>query len=186
MWTKERLLEEAQKQVKQMRFTHILGVIETAIQLSKQFEVDPDQAEIAAILHDYCKAWGVERMKEVLLAHNDSSWLSYPAQTWHAPAAVYVIRKEFGIIDHDVLTSIYYHTTGRAGMSPLEKVIWVADYIEPNREFPGVEQARQLAETDLDAALRYGLTQTIEHLVVREQPIHPLTIEAYNYYQNRR
>ncbi len=186
MWTKERLLEEVEKQVKPSRFTHILGVIDTAVELANENGVDHEKAEIAAVLHDYCKAWSPERMKEILLAHNDSSWLSYPAVTWHAPAAMYVVRQEFGIMDHELLTAIYYHTTGRAGMSPLEKILWVADYIEPNRDFPGVEEAREFAITDLDAALRLGLRQTIMHLIEREQPIHPLTVEAYNYYQIRR
>lgn len=186
MWNKEKLLEATEKQVNPNRFTHILGVIETAIELAQAFGVDSNKAEIAAILHDYCKAWSPERLKETLLAHNDTNWLSYPVPTWHAPAAVYTVQHEFGIMDSDLLNAIYYHTTGRKNMSLLEKVIWVADYIEPNRNFPGVELARELVKTDLDAALCYGLTHTIRHLAEREQPIHPLTIEAYNYYQSRR
>lgn len=183
MWTKEDLLKKTEAQVKGERFTHILGVIDTAIRLAHRFGVDPEKAEIAAILHDYCKAWDVERMKESLLAHNDSSWLSYSAVLWHSPVAMYVAREEFQIDDLELLYAIYYHTTGRAAMTPLEKVIWVADYIEPNRNFPGVEQARALAEDNLDQALLFGLSQTIKYLVDKGQAIYPLTFEAYNYYQ---
>lgn len=186
MWDKEKLLEAAQSQVNPKRFTHILGVVETATRLANTIGVDPNIAEVAAILHDYCKAWTPERLKETILAYNDTNWLSYPTPTWHAPAAYYTIQEEFGIMDHDLLNAIYYHTTGRAKMSPLEKVIWVADYIEPNRNFPGVEQARDLVKIGIDDALRFGLKETIRHLTEQEQLIHPLTLDAYNYYLNRR
>jgi predicted HD superfamily hydrolase involved in NAD metabolism len=182
MWNKQELLLKTEQQVNQKRFTHILGVIETAVKLATQVGADPEKAEVAAILHDYCKAWSKDRLKEVLLAHNDVNWLEYPAVLWHAPAAVYVARESLGIDDPEILNAIYYHTTGRANMTLLEKVIWIADYIEPNRDFPGVEQARKLADTGLNEALRYGLGQTITHLVEKGFPIYPLTIEAYNYY----
>lgn len=182
MWNKEDLLAAAQKQVKAARFTHIVGVIETSTQLAQQYGVDTDQAEVAAILHDFCKAWSPEQLKRVLLSQCDSSWLSYPTPTWHAPAARYVVSSELEINDIEILNAIYYHTTGRANMSPLERIIWVADYIEPNRNFPGVEIARELAQNDLNAALSFGLKQTIQHLLELGQQIHPLTIEAYNHY----
>lgn len=185
MWNKEILLEATRKQVKDARFNHILGVIDTAKQLARNNMVDVEAAEVAAILHDYCKAWSAEQLKEILITNQDSSWLDYPLQTWHAPAAFYIAQQQFGIMEHDLLHAIYYHTTGRARMSPLEQVLWVADYIEPNRVFPGVETARALASEQLDAALRFGLIQTMQYLVEHQQRVHPLTLEAYNYYMRR-
>lgn len=186
MWDKAKLMEEARKQVNPARFHHIMGVVETARLLAAKYGVDVDKAEVAAILHDYCKSWSKEQLQGLLLAHEDSAWLNFPHQTWHAPAAFYVVQQEFGITDGSILDAIYYHTTGKAQMTTIAKVIWVADYIEPHRHFVGVEQARVLAEDNIDDALSFGLSQTILHLVERKQSIHPLTVEAYNYYHTRR
>lgn len=186
MWTIEQLLAETQKQVKPSRFNHILGVVNTAKSLAKEVGIDVDQAEIAAILHDFCKEWSKEKLQNILIEHHDTDWLSYSAVTWHAPVAAYIAGQQFGIHDCDVFNAIYFHTTGRAHMSLLEKVIWVADYIEPNRDFTGVEVARDLAKVSLDEALCYGLHSTIQYLMSKQQSIHPYTFEAYNYYVNRR
>lgn len=186
MWSIDSLLAEVKGQVNPNRFQHILGVIDTAKKLAQQVGVDVTKAEIAAILHDYCKEWRKEELQNILINHLDTHWLSYSMATWHAPVGAYVAQQKFDIIDCDIFNAIYFHTTGRARMSLLEKVIWVADYIEPGRSFPGVEVARDLAKVSLDEALCYGLKSTIQYLTNREQTIHPYTFEAYNYYLNRR
>lgn len=182
MWKKEEYLQEARAQVKEKRFRHILGVAETAVSLAKAYGADPEKAEVAGILHDYCKEWPVEKMRGVLTQHQDLMWLRFSPVLWHAPVAAYVVRERFGISDSGILDAIYYHTTGRAGMSLLEEVVWIADYIEPARSFDGVEEARRLAQRSLKEAIRYGLKETILHLLEKEERIYPLTFEAYNDY----
>ena len=86
--------------------------------------------------------------------------------------------------DEDILNAIRYHTTGRAGMSLLEKIVFIADYIEPNREkFGGLEEARRLAYQDLDAAMKYILENTIDFVKIRGRLLHPLSLEALEYYK---
>lgn len=182
MWEKEDYLQQVKAQVKEKRFKHILGVMETAVELAKAYGADPKKAEIAAILHDFCKEWPLEEMRKILEQHQDLLWLQYSPVLWHAPVATYVVKERFQLEDQEILDSIYYHTTGRAGMSLLEEVIWVADYIEPGRSFDGVEEARKLAKKDIQDAMRFGLKQTIYDLLEREEAIFPLTFEAYNHY----
>ena len=97
-----------------------------------------------------------------------------------------VAKREYKIKDEDILNAIRYHTTGRAGMSVLEKIVFIADYIEPNREqFEGLDEARRLAYLDLDMAMRFILEQTIEFVKERGRLLHPLSLEALEYYKNR-
>jgi nicotinate-nucleotide adenylyltransferase len=97
-----------------------------------------------------------------------------------------VARREYLVTDGEILDAIRYHTTGRADMSLLEKIIFIADYIEPNREkFEGLEEARRLAYLDLDMAMRYILEETIAFVKQRGRLLHPLSLEALEYYKNR-
>ena len=96
-----------------------------------------------------------------------------------------VARREYQVTDEDILNAIRYHTTGRAGMSLLEKIIFIADYIEPNREkFDGLEEARRLAYLDLDMAMKYILESTIAFVKERGRLLHPLSLEALEYYKH--
>ncbi|CCQ93704.1 conserved hypothetical protein [[Clostridium] ultunense Esp] len=182
MWSKEELLRKTKEQVKEKRFNHILGVVKTAADLAERFGADPEKAEIAAILHDYCKEWPVERLRNLLIKHEDLLWLRFSPVLWHAPAAAYVAREEFQIGDQEIFDAIYYHTTGRAGMSLLDEVIWLADYVEPGRDFEGVEEARRLTVKSLAEGMRFGLKHSIAYLLKKEEAIYPLTFEAYNHY----
>ena len=97
-----------------------------------------------------------------------------------------VAKREYQIKDEDILNAIRYHTTGRANMSLLEKVVFIADYIEPNREkFEGLEEARRLAYLDLDMAMKFILEETIAFVKERGRLLHPLSLEALEYYKNR-
>ncbi len=91
--------------------------------------------------------------------------LDYNAELWHAPVGAYLAEKEAGITDPEILDAIRYHTSGRPGMTLLDKVIYVADYIEPGRHFPGVEEVRRLAETDLNEALIQAMKNTMIFLM---------------------
>lgn len=106
--------------------------------------------------------------------------LKYSSELWHAPVGAYLVKKEVGIDDQDILTAIEFHTSGRPNMTLLEKVIYVADYIEPGRHFPGVEEVRELAEQDLDLALIQSLKNTVSFLMKKNQPVFPDTLATYN------
>ncbi|MGG1400474.1 bis(5'-nucleosyl)-tetraphosphatase (symmetrical) YqeK [Bacillus salipaludis] len=174
-------LKVVKEQLTDHRYQHTLGVMETAIILAKQVGADEKKAELAAIFHDYAKFRPKEEMREIILTQGfPQDLLEYNAELWHAPAGAYLVKKEAGITDPDVLTAIRYHTSGRPGMSLLEKVIYLADYIEPGRHFPGVEEVREMAKENLDKALIKSIQNTISFLLKKNQPIYPETFQTYN------
>jgi len=182
LWTdREALLAQVRAQMHEKRYQHTLGVAESARRLAERYGADPKKAELAGFVHDYCKCWPVERMRQILIRHDyPQDLLHGEKELWHAFAGAIVIQSELGITDPEVLQAVRYHTTGRPGMSLLEKVVCVADYIEPNRSFPGVEQIRELAEKNLDEALAAALGGTIRFLIEQRKTVYPLTLEAYN------
>ncbi|MDQ0416209.1 putative HD superfamily hydrolase involved in NAD metabolism [Croceifilum oryzae] len=173
------LLQATKKQLKPERYEHTLRVVDTAVELAKRFGADPFKAEVASILHDYCKFWSREQLTEwIKRCQLPPDLLQYHKEIWHAPVGAEVAREEFGIVDEDILQSIRSHTVGRPSMSILEKVVYLADYIEPGRKFPGVDEVRRLAEIDLDVAVLQAMENTILFLQSQKQPIYPLAIAA--------
>ncbi|MGM9987676.1 MAG: bis(5'-nucleosyl)-tetraphosphatase (symmetrical) YqeK [Bacillaceae bacterium] len=168
--------------VNKKRYIHTLGVVQTAIALAERFGVDVKKAELAAIFHDYAKCMPIDEMKVIIEKEEGllPNVLAYNKELWHAVAGAILVRDKIGIDDKDIFQAILYHTTGHPNMTTLDKVIWVADYIEPNRSFPGVETARALAEKSLDDVLVFGLKNTIMFLMEKNQTIYPLTFETYN------
>lgn len=169
------------------RHAHILGVEEEAVKLARRWGADEEQARRAGILHDctkylkleehlaICEAAGIglddmERSSEKLL---------------HSKSGAAVAKNVYGQSDQ-VYQAILYHTTGRADMTLLEKIVYLADYMEPNRSFEGVDKLRQLCYTDLDAALEMGLGMSVEDLKQRDVPIHRNTQGALDWIQEHR
>ena len=99
---------------------------------------------------------------------------------WHGMVGIYKIQEDLGLTDPAILRSIEIHTVGSGQMSTLDKIVYVADYIEHNRDFPGVEQAREIAQVSLDRAVAYETARTVEHLAHQGLPIYPQTLETYN------
>lgn len=173
--------ELVENQIAGPRFEHTKGVAAAAVQLAEQYGAKPDKAELAAIFHDYAKLKPISEMKEIILGEAmDARLLDYNPELWHGPAGMVLAAREGGVTDQDILLAIRYHTTGRAGMGLLEKIVYLADYIEPGRSFPGVEEVRALARENLDAALVRALGNTISFLISKGQPVFPDTFEAYN------
>lgn len=175
-------------QIKQMvqdvlsprRFQHVSGVVETADQLAQRFGADPLKARIAAWAHDYAREWAVDRWYEVAQERRiDPEFMTVP-ELMHGPIVATMLPEVFGVEDEDIANAVRYHTSGRVGMSLLEKVVCLADYIEPGREFPGVVELRTLAEQDIDLALASAFDGTIRHLLDKHKPIFPLTLLARN------
>lgn len=175
------MLQIVNKQLTEQRYQHTLRVVETVVLLSERYGADRKKAEIAAIFHDYAKFRKAEEMAEIIKtsAVISKDLLDYDKELWHAPVGAYLIQHEVGITDEEVLDAIRFHTTGRVDMSILEKVVCLADYIEPGRQFPGVEDVRRMAEQDLNQALAQSLLNTIQFLEKKKQKVYPLTIAAY-------
>lgn len=182
---KQDIIESVRQQMPEARWRHTLGVIETAIRLARQYGANADKAELAAILHDCCKYWPVDRQAEVLREPGAPTGelrdvLDYDKELWHAPAGAILAARDYGVTDEEVLDAIRYHTTGRANMTMLDKIVCLADYIEPGRDFPGVHNIRELAEHSLEKALVAGFDSTIQFLLEKKKRIYPLTVISRN------
>ena len=161
------------------RVPHVLGCRDTAARLAKIWGVDPEIAARAGLLHDITKA--LDGPLQLTLCDEygtilDDFSMKYP-KTLHALTGSLVAERIFGE-SPEVVSAIRSHTTGKANMTTLEKIIYIADYMEPNRDFPGVEKLRHLAETDLNAALKCGLEQTLDHLKNQGSRVSPETRDA--------
>ena len=161
------------------RIKHVLGCRDTAVELAKHWGADMTDAARAGILHDITKA--IDGPLQLTLCSAYGKILSdfsrkYP-KTLHALTGSMVAERIFGE-NEAVVSAIEHHTTGKADMNLLEMIIYVADYMEPNRDFPGVEKLRQLAYSDIQAALKLGLEMTLEHLKRQGNEVSPESREA--------
>ena len=164
------------------RVAHVLGCRDTAVELAKRWGADVTDAARAGILHDITKA--LDGPLQLTLCEAYGKILSdfsrkYP-KTLHALTGSLVAERIFGE-NEAVVSAIRYHTTGKAAMNLLETIVYVADYMEPNRDFPGVEKLRALAFTDLPSALKLGLEMTMEHLKRQGSEVSPESREALAY-----
>ncbi|MBN8200621.1 bis(5'-nucleosyl)-tetraphosphatase (symmetrical) YqeK [Bacillus sp. NTK034] len=178
---REQALAIVKEQLTEHRYIHTVGVMETAISLAAEYGADIKKAELAAIFHDYAKFRPKEEMREIIIKEGmPSELLEYNSELWHAPVGAFLTEKEVGINDKEVLDAIRYHTSGRPGMALLEKIIYLADYIEPGRRFPGVDEVRDLARTNLDKALIKAVQNTVMFLMKKGQPVFPASFQTYN------
>ncbi|SHE65727.1 bis(5'-nucleosyl)-tetraphosphatase (symmetrical) YqeK [Clostridium fallax] len=183
MWTLEEIDNYLKENLKENRYKHTLGVIETAKKLAIINNEDEKKAEIAALIHDCAKNFTIEKSLQILKEENievDEICKESP-QLLHGIVGAIVGEKIFGIKDKGILNAVKYHTTGNINMTTLEKIIYIADYIEPSRDFEGIERLRELTFSDLNKGVLKGLENTIKFVIDCEQLIHPLTIEARNY-----
>lgn len=161
----EALKRESLALHKESRVAHVIGCSETARELALRYGVDPAEAERAGILHDITKALdGRDQLRlcdKYGIIINDFDRTH--TKLLHAVTGAAVAERVFGE-SQPICEAIRWHTSGKADMTTLEKIIYIADYMEPNRDFPGVEKLRKLAYTDLDAAMLLGLEMTAEHL----------------------
>lgn len=167
------------------RYEHSLRVADTAKMLALRYHVSIDQAILAGILHDYAKCQHRDQLYEQIIAYDlPQQLLQYHHELWHGPVAAKVLETKFQLADEEILNAIYYHTTGRAGMSLLEVIIFVADYIEPERTIPGMEEVRCLAKDNIYLAARKAIQNTIMYLMKQDATIHPDSFFAYNEWTN--
>lgn len=167
-----------------MRFEHTLGVSYTAACLGMVWGVDPLKCELAGLLHDCAKCYSHEEQirgcNDNLIALTDEELLA--PQIIHAKYGSFLAETVYGVDDQDILNAIKYHTTGRAQMSMLEKIIYVSDFIEPMRDKSKcLKEARQEAFRDLDRCMVIILLDTFEYLEQTGKPVDSNSFEAYNY-----
>ncbi|GEN31037.1 putative HD superfamily hydrolase involved in NAD metabolism [Cerasibacillus quisquiliarum] len=163
------------------RYEHTIRVLNTALTLAERYGVSKKQTELAAIFHDYAKYRPLKELKHwIETTYLPKDLLQFHHELWHGPVGSILIEFEHGIKDEEVKTAIYYHTTGRKDMTPIELIIYVADYIEPGRNFPGLDDVRNMAERDILKAAWMISRNTINFLMSKNQPIYPDTFHAYN------
>lgn len=182
-WERPALLHEIAKNVNKKRYEHILRVEQKAIALATLYDADVDACRLAALLHDYAKDMSDETIVRIKKAANiDEEMLAFGSQIWHGPAGAYFAKEKFGVVNKEIQDAIFQHTIGGKEMTLVSKIIFIADYIEEGRNFPGVEEARALATVNLDAAVCYKIKQTLFHLIKQEQIIYPETVHVYNHW----
>lgn len=188
MKRKEALKAAADKLPKK-RFKHCERVAETAVKMAEMFNADARQCFLAGILHDYSKYDELSKMYQTVTSEQlDPELLQFKTEVLHGPVAAAKMKNKFNITDTEVLNAIAHHTSGAKQMGIIEKIIFVADYIEPNRTQPGVEKIRDIIfkNNDLDLAI-YTITKAnIKHLLDKDQTIYYKTIECLNYYNMAR
>ena len=176
------ILEKLAKRIEPKRLQHSIGVKECAKELALLYNADGDRAALAGLLHDCAKGFNevglIQKSKEYGIELDQVS--IYQKGLIHGPLGAKIACHEFGISDPDILSAIEYHTYGKRDMTVLEKIIYLADLIEPGRCFSGVEELRSLAYKDLDSAVLKALDNTIVLVISRGGLVHPNTLEARN------
>lgn len=181
----KKIRKSMEKELDAKRYEHTLGVAYTAAALAMCNDVDPVKAETAGLLHDCAKCFSDDKKISVCRKNNMeiNSVESRNPYLLHAKAGYCIAKNKFDIEDQDILNAILNHTTGRPGMSTLEKIIYIADYIEPSRkQAPNLSEVRKLAFQNLDQALLKILTNILSYLESGGGEIDPLTKETYDYY----
>ena len=179
----EEMKAELQKRLKPGRFRHSLGVADTAVFLARRFGVDEEKARVAGLLHDCAREFPNDTLIEEAARRGiavEPLERSMPLLL-HAYIGAERVKEIYGVEDAEICQAIYRHTVGGGNMTPLDKIIWYADMIEPNRDYPEVEHLRRLArEASLDEMVLVGLSESIVFVVRKGHLVHPATVQARN------
>lgn len=181
--SREEIKEYLAENLEGKRYKHVLGVAETAKKLAALNEIDENAAEIAGLAHDVAKNMSKEDMYNVIKENNIilSEVEKRNKSLWHSIIAPVIAREKLGIENIEILNSLRWHTTGKENMTVLEKIIYIADMIEPTRDFPGVEELRKITFEDLDNGVFAGLNQSMKFLLEKNQLMDENTVKARNY-----
>lgn len=170
-----------------IRLKHILGVKETALKFGRKYNLDLHVLETAALLHDITKYYTLDQNKKVIDSYfEDASniYLNYNENILHAFSAYVIAKQKYNVKDGEILNSILSHTIGRANMSIYEKIIFVSDYIEPNRTYESCVKVRLIAETNIDKAVFTAIDDSIKFYEANDGIIPLVAYEARNFYRN--
>jgi predicted HD superfamily hydrolase involved in NAD metabolism len=175
------------KELDKERYDHTLGVMYTSASLAMCHGANLEHALYAGVLHDCAKCIpGAEKLKLCKKYHLEVSEIEKANPSLlHAKLGAYLAENKYGIVDPDILNAIASHTTGRPGMSLLEKIVYIADYIEPGRtELTNMEEVRKMAYHDIDQCLCRILEDSLTYLKSKNKPIDPMTEQTCHYYKN--
>ena len=180
---KDKLIEFMDLNLSPERKKHTEGVRKTARELALKYGADPEKADIAAIAHDFYRYMDGEELNSFIEEQGlPSKYLNNPALA-HSKVAAIRLKDDFGIDDEDILNAVSYHTTGRAGMSVLEKVIYLADAMEEGRSYPGVDEIRMAAQEGLDQGVLRSLINTREHVLSKGAFLDEDTLKAIDFFE---
>lgn len=174
------IANSVRKRLPLKRWHHTLGVVETAQALARRFGADEERVRLAALLHDCAKAYNGKEAEACMANYNvelDDFARNAP-KLWHGPLGAAIARHEYGVHDEEILNAVRVHTIGAPHMTMLEKIVKLADLIEPGRTYEGVEELRALAQEDLDAALLAAMRQTMGYLDGNADKMHPDSLAA--------
>lgn len=177
---KEKILEYIRMNLKESRLQHTYRVAETAVAMARREGADVRKAEIAALLHDCARNLPPEKLNSLVEKLGLPDRYRDNVNLSHSKVGAAFAGRLFNIDDREILDAISYHTTGRCRMTTLEKIVFLADAIEPGRDYPGVEAIRDAAEESLDRGCLKSLEGTIEFLKAADKFIDNDTIEAFN------
>src|SRR3712207_5531890 len=183
MWSEEKIESYLRDNLENKRFLHSLSVRDTAVKMAKVYNIDVEKSKIAGLVHDCAKNMKKSDLIKIVEENNykiDEVSKDNPGLL-HGLAGAIIARDVMGIEDKEIFDAVAYHTTGRKDMSVLEKIIYLADYIEPLRNYPGVDELRKISLEDLDKAMIQSFNYTIKYIIERNQMIHLNTVEARNF-----
>lgn len=183
MWSEGKIIEYLKTNLKPKRFEHSLSVRDTAVELARHYNFDVEKASLGGLVHDCAKDKNVEELMKIACESGfdiGEVCMDSP-KLLHGLAGAVIARQLMGIEDKDIFNAVCYHTTGRKSMSSLEKLIYIADYVEPLREFPGVDEMRKMVYEDLDKTMIFAFDSTIKYVIDKGQMIHPDSIQGRNH-----
>jgi predicted HD superfamily hydrolase involved in NAD metabolism len=180
--TREEMKIKLKDSITKKRFIHSINVMELAAELALAHGIDQEKTAIAGLLHDCAK--NIEADESLRLCEefeidvNDVEKLQ--PKLLHGKVGAVLATKEYGVDDEEILDAIRHHTLGRENMTTMDKIVFIADYVEPGRNFEGIEELRELAFTDLDKTMVISLDNIIKHIISKGVLIHPVAILARN------
>lgn len=180
--TVEEYKQLLRQRLKPKRYEHSLCVADESVRLAEKYGGNREQCYIAGLLHDVMKnAPDEEHLKlfsdfGIMLTNIEQN----EKKLWHAMSGAVYVQHVLGITDREIIDAIRYHTTARAGMTQLDRILYLADFISADRDYDDVDILRGIAENSMDHAIKYALSYSIVDLVNRGKPIHPDTVAAYN------
>ena len=181
--SRKEILRKLKELLDKERLNHSLGVAELAVKLAERYGYDPAKAELAGLVHDCAKCMSPAMLMKKIRDYGielDEVEREYPP-LWHAPVSAHLAKREFGVEDEEILRAIRLHTTGDAEMTLLDKIIYVADYADPTRDYPESEEIREMALKDLDLAWLHTAKRKLIYVIKKEKVlIHPRTVATHN------
>lgn len=174
--------EKLKSTLKPDRYAHSKGVEKVATELAESLGADVEKARFAGLLHDLAKNMDIQKALGIISGLEVDEGIMENPGLWHGPVGAALLKEEYGVEDEEIYNAVFYHTVGRKNMSLLEKIIYVADLIEPGRDayLDWSAPCREMAKKDIDEALVMITEKSINSLFKRKMTIHPSTLDVRN------